>query len=225
MGSTVSTVRQEISNAIQDNEEKAKQVEGLRVIERLVHGQLDKKKVEIVEGRRNDRQIYAGTVVQLQEFVYVAKDTKSTLPEDLNDVIENIFQKEIVSAVVKLVRFTADGILTNTSAGEHEATDMFIVWSNNALVRCDMYYYRWNFTSKGVVTDIESSLGVLLVKRVLDLRQTDPQVLVWAISKTAEKLEAANPMIDAAFNMLQKALSVQKFLRLDDTKDSAEQTD
>ena len=75
--------------------------------------------------------------------------------------------------------------------GEYETTpDMFIVWTidnrggtNNALFRCDAYYYRWNFVSQGVINGAER-----VVKR--DLTKTDPQVLTWAISKQLRRLSS-----------------------------------
>uniref|UniRef100_A0A1X7UED6 Uncharacterized protein n=1 Tax=Amphimedon queenslandica TaxID=400682 RepID=A0A1X7UED6_AMPQE len=59
---------------------------------------------------------------------------------------------------------------------------MFIIWNSNALIRCDSYYYRWNFTSSGVINDSDGCAGVLLVKRIIDATKVDPQVLTWAIT-------------------------------------------
>ena len=52
---------------------------------------------------------------------------------------------------ISWVQLGANTVLGNTSIGEYETTDMFIVWSNNALLRCDAYYYYWNFATKGVI--------------------------------------------------------------------------
>ena len=65
---------------------------------------------------------------------------------------------------------------------------MFIVWSDNALLRCDTYYYRWNFVSKSVINEIEGVTGCLLMKRVIDITKTDPQVLTWAITRMADRV-------------------------------------
>jgi hypothetical protein len=113
----------------------------------------------------------------------------------------------------KIVALGAEAILGNDSMGEYETTDMFIVWTNNALLRCDTYYYRWNFVSKGVINDAEGVVGVLLVKRVVDLTKTDPQVLTWAISKQAVKQGLAEDkiegMIDSAMKVIPKVVSLQ----------------
>ena len=69
-------------------------------------------------------------------------------------------------------------VLGNTSMGEHETSDMLIVWTNNSLLRVDVYYYRWNFSTHNIINNTQVVLGVLAVKRVIDLTETDPQVLV-----------------------------------------------
>lgn len=42
----------------------------------------------------------------------------------------------------KLVAAAVDVVLRNASMGEHEESNMFIVWSHNALLCLDAYYYR-----------------------------------------------------------------------------------
>jgi len=49
-----------------------------------------------------------------------------------------------------------------------------------------MLSFVWNFTSSQVITDVEGTSGVIMMKRVIDLTKTDPQ---WAISRQAQFLE------------------------------------
>lgn len=41
--------------------------------------------------------------------------------------------------------------------------------------------------------DTEGATGILLGKRVINLRKTNPQVLTWAISRMAHRLNEADP--------------------------------
>ena len=42
--------------------------------------------------------------------------------------------------------------------------------------------------SLSVINETEGATGVLLVKRVIDLTKTDPQVLTWAITDMADRI-------------------------------------
>ena len=101
--------------------------------------------------------------------------------------------------------------------GEYESNDMFIVWSSNALLRCDAYYYRWNFVSKEVISDTEGVVGILLVKRVIDITKTDPQVLTWAISEQAARhglhQDEIDGLVSSGLKTLEKVAAFQKKLR------------
>ena len=93
---------------------------------------------------------------------------------------------------------------------------MFIVWTDNALLRLDAYFYRWNFTSSQVITNVEGVSGVVMMKRVIDITKTDPQVLTWAISRQAQFLgrkEEAGEMISKAIAILKKVDVLQDCLR------------
>ncbi|CAB4033721.1 Hypothetical predicted protein, partial [Paramuricea clavata] len=95
--------------------------------------------------------------------------------------------------------------------GEYESTDMFIVWSDNAILRCDTYYYRWNFVSKSVINEVEGVTGCLLMKRVIDITKTDPQVLTWAITRMADRFNnAAEEKPGDSEDVINEALKVLK---------------
>ena len=57
-----------------------------------------------------------------------------------------------------------ESILGNGAVGEVEEQDYEIVWYNNTLVRIDFYLRRYNFSSSGVIKDVESVLAYYCVK-------------------------------------------------------------
>ena len=116
----------------------------------------------------------------------------------------------------KLLTFGIRALLGNYSMGEYESSCMFIAWNDNALLRCDVYCYRWDFSAEGVFAKAEGVLGVLLIQRVIDMTKTDPQVLTWAISRQAEangEEQKADAMIDQATALLKKVASFQRDLK------------
>ena len=118
----------------------------------------------------------------------------------------------------KTVKLGAEAVLGNSRMGEFETSDMIIIWNSNALLRCDAYYYRWNFSSKGVIDEHEGVLGVILIKRVIDMTKTGPQVLTWAITEQANrdpdpKADEAVDEIDSALTVLKKVIRFQAKVR------------
>ena len=185
MGSPISTLRA----ALEPTDESTKQEieQRFQILEKLVHSKLETAKENMLVGQKYDQEIHSGTVVAKHEQINITK--KHGTPQDLKESLHNFFQGDFIDGLEQIVQLGADTVLSNYCMGEYEKTDMFIVWSHNALLRCDAYYYRWNFCSNGVIKDMEGVLGVYLVKRVIDLTKTDPQVLTYAISQMADRLD------------------------------------
>ena len=125
----------------------------------------------------------------------------------------------------KLESIAVDAVLGNASMGEHEGNNMFIVWSDNALIRMDAYYYRWNFSSNEVIHTVEGASGAVVMKRVINLVNTDPQVLTWAISRQASLMgnpNGASAMIDDAVAIIQKVSALQQTVHSIETEEQSQ---
>ena len=218
MGTPVSKVRSMIREEIDPSpEERTKQEERMNVLEMVVASRLDKAKQKIINGETNDQKINDGTVVEHVQQVNIAL-SKGTNP-DLHDAVTDFLgatKDSALSGFSKIIAVGVDAVLGNSSMGQHEGTNMFIVWTDNALLRLDAYFYRWNFTSSQVITNVEGVSGVVMMKRVIDIAETNPQVLTWAISRQAQfldKKEEADEMIEKAIAILKKVDGLQDSLR------------
>jgi hypothetical protein len=185
MGKNISRLRKELTYS--QNEEKQNFEERLHILERMIQQRLDLEKAAILNGERNDQQIDTGTIVSLHKMVFIKTEEHES--DEIKKVVRQLFSGDFIGGLESIVQSGAETVLGNDSAGEYESTDMFIVWSDNALLRCDTYYYRWNFVSKSVINEIEGVTGCLLMKRVIDITKTDPQVLTWAITRIADRLK------------------------------------
>ena len=169
----------------------------------------------ILAGQRNDQEIHAGTIVEMHKQINITQSEGES--QELKDALKDFFSGDLIGGLEKVVQLGAETVLGNHTMGEYETSDMFIVWSSNALLRCDAYYYRWNFVSKGVINEAEGVIGIFLMKRVIDVSKTDPQVLTWAISEQASKrgLDAneTTKMIDSALEVLEKVVEFQAKVR------------
>lgn len=184
MGNPISKVRDEVRKGAKEQKEQME--ERLQILQKMMDLKLSKAKHDMLIGEKDDQEIHSGTVVAKHQQINI---TVSNEPdESISNALSSFFQGDFVGGLAKIVEIGANTVLGNATAGEYETTDMFIVWSNNALLRCDAYYYRWNFAYEGVIEDVEGVVGVFLMKRVIDVTKTDPQVLTYAISQMAERL-------------------------------------
>jgi len=218
MGIPVSKVRAEIRDEFDPSDgERIKQEERMNLLEMMVNSRLENAKLSILNGDRNDQQIHAGTVVEYTQQVNVALSTR--INPDLHEAITDFLGGTLdgaISGFAKIITVGVDSVLGNSSMGQHEGTNMFVMWTENALLRLDAYFYRWNFTSNEVIKDVEGASGVIMMKRVIDLKNTDPQVLTWAISRQAQllnKKEETGRMVEEAIAIIKKVDVLQDCLR------------
>ena len=208
MGTAISKVRDEAKKA--DRETRLEMEERLQIMEKMVNGQLDNQQKHIIAGERGNQEIYSGTVVEEFKLVNIVMEEKAS--QDLEEAVDSFFSGSIMKGLGKLIHLSMAAVLGNSSMGEYETSTMLIVWTNNALLRCDTYYYRWNFSSKGIIDQMEGVVGILMVKRVIDVTKTDPQVLTWAISRQASLLgkeSETTEMIEEAMNIIKKVAKFQ----------------
>ena len=215
MGQSISDLRKQATEM--QGDQKQKFVERLQILEKMVEQRLEIVKMDILNGEKNDQEIDTGTIVSLHKMVHIKMEQKES--EQLSKAIHQLFSGDFIGGLESIVQLGAETVLGNDSMGEHESKDMFIVWNDNALLRCDAYYYRWNFVSKSVIDQTEGVTGCLLVKRVIDLTKTDPQVLTWAITKMTDRINNAEPkpskpvdpqeLISDALKVLEKVVEFQ----------------
>ena len=209
MGNPISKVRAEAKAA--DETAKRQMEERMNILEKMVNSHLTNQKHSILEGESDDQEIHSGTVVARHQQINITESSKES--QQIKDAIGDFFSGDFMGGLEKIVQLGAEAVLGNVSMGEHETTDMFIVWSDNALLRCDAYYYRWNFSAKGVINVGEGVVGVLLVKRVIDMTKTDPQVLTHAITEQANRQgmtkQETLQEIDTAVELIRKVVSLQ----------------
>ena len=210
MGNPITTIRNEIKTTSAVNKQQMEQQ--MDILEKMINFRLENEKTSIINGERNDQEIHSGTIVQLHRQINI-KTTKGG-SEKISDAIHNFFSGDLVQGLRKIVEIGASVVLENAAMGEYESSTMFIVWSDNSLLRCDAYYYRWNFVSEGVIAETEGVVGVLLVKRVVDLTKTDPQVLLWAITNQASRQgmdkDGVDSLVDSAIQAIGKVDQLQK---------------
>ena len=68
-----------------------------------------------------------------------------------------------------------------------------------------------------MIGNYEVAVGILLIKQVIDLTKTDPQVLTWAISNQASRANLSpsetKEMIDSAMTTIEEVVKLQAKVR------------
>ena len=225
MGQSASDLRDQ-NKKFENERERQIIEERIKILEKMVENHLEKVHQLILAGHLGDQEIQCGTV--LSHFKQVNLKLEEEGSPDLDESIDEFFKKNFMKGLSKLLDLDVREVLGNSSVGEHESSSMFIVWKDNALIRCDVYTYRWNFTSKGVIEKVEGVVGLMMIQRVIDITKIDSQVFTCSITRQAEKLGVkAKKMIDEAFAALERVKDYQKQLKnivddgeLPDTPDS-----
>ena len=202
MGQSTSQIR---DAAEAENEKvKAELEERLSFLHKSAVNHLEVKRNEILAGSDNDLKIHGGTDVEEHMKVRI---NASTDESQLTDAIGDIFSGDVLGGLKKVIVAATESILGNGAVGEVEEQDYEVVWYNNALVRIDFYLWRYNFSSKGVITDVENVLAYYAVKRVLDWDKVDPQVVTYCISNLGLNKDDILAEIDTAVEIRDKIRS------------------
>ena len=68
-----------------------------------------------------------------------------------------------------------------------------------------------------MIGNYEGAVGILLIKQVIDLTKTDPQVLTWAISNQPSRanlsLSQTKEMFDSAMTTIEEVVKLQAKVR------------
>ena len=178
MGSSLSQLRAQ--EAQQEQQEK----EQLAMLEKMAQAQLASKVDTILHGSSNDEEIHKGKVVAKHQQIYVNASAKS---DAVDNAVKEFFTGDLLKGAKDLILGGVNELLGNFSAGENESEDMLILWENNALLRIDVYYWKWNFSSNQILKVAQNVFAVYCVKRVINPSEIEPNVLIWAITRMYER--------------------------------------
>ncbi|KAJ6587865.1 hypothetical protein B0H19DRAFT_1247598 [Mycena capillaripes] len=99
----------------------------------------------------------------------------TTVPQD-KSVLQGF--KAVVEAGLKT-------ILGDTSAGESYDKKFFVCIKHNAIIRVDVYTYRYNFHNEGLIATHKNLLAYILCVSVVDHTEVTPDEMVYLASEFA----------------------------------------
>ena len=178
MGQAISVVRDTVEH--QNEAVKSQLEERLNFLQTTTSDKMKVKLQEMLHGSEADLQIHGGTVIE--QHIRVKIDVSSDEAQ-LGSAIDELFEGDFKGGIKNVAKIALQTILGNGAIGECEQQDFEVLWTNKSLVRVDFYCWRYNFSSKGVITDVENVFAYVVVKRVIDWHKVDPQVVTYCLSK------------------------------------------
>lgn len=99
---------------------------------------------------------------------------------------------------------------------------MMVLWDNNALIRVDVYHFKYQFSSKEVMSAADNVYASLAMKRVVNTAHVPTQVLVYSITKAATSLGKGQLELDELVDRVKQLSSKVKELKAIDHKQEDE---
>ena len=182
MGQALSVVQ----DAVKDEKEKIVALEQLKVLVTLAKSRLQAIENEVLNGRRGDQQIHAGTVIEMERYMSVNTTEHSDIGVEAGNMIKSFVDGKILEGVQALLVKGANVIFGNKTAGETEHSQMLILWEHGALIRMDVYHWKYQFSSNSIMKCTDSIYAAFAMKRVVKIGEVRTPVLVYCITRAAK---------------------------------------
>ena len=216
MGQAISVIKDTVKH--ESDKDKAELEERLNFLQTTTTDKMKVKLQEMLHGSDADLQIHGGTVVEYRIRVKIDATSDET---QLESAIDDLFEGDYLGGIKNLAKskVAVQTILGNGAVGECEQQDFEVLWTNRSLVRVDFYCWRYNFSSRGVITDVENVFAYVVVKRVIDWNKVDPEVVTNCLSKMKRDSDDVMKEINNVTEVIKKLRSV---IMEDNSKDKVE---
>lgn len=88
--------------------------------------------------------------------------------KQVGKVIDNFFSGNIKEGFKEVVKIGMNQILGNAQIGEQEFDDFFVTSEHNAIIRVDVKCWRYNFSSTGIIGNVQNAFCYVFCKSVVD---------------------------------------------------------
>ena len=122
-------------------------------------------------------------VVVVDKSMKYSIKVSSATSEEVRKAIGEVLKGDFLSGVTDLITVGLNAMLGNESVGETEKQDFHVVFANNSLLPIDCMFYKYEFSSKGLIDKAQNIFCYYLQVGVLDLEKVDPQILLYELTK------------------------------------------
>jgi len=131
-------------------------------------------------------QIVGNRAIEYIEDYHVGLTENSDIVKSIGAAVKKFLKgdsQDITDGILDIASTAADAILGNTSIGECEDKKFFVIPQHNAIIRIDVKFWRYNFSSKGIITDSENILCYVCCKSIVDHKKLTDDEFTYMISE------------------------------------------
>ena len=188
-----------ITNAMKEQQEKnnLETLEQLQTLQKMMNNKIAAESSQMKDDALQDKSLPIVAIVDTTEKYTVKVESKPN--KAIEDAVKHILSGDFIGGLVELLSVALDEFLGDTSAGEKFKKDFHVVFANNSLLRVDFMLYKYDFSSKGLVDEVQNGFCYYAQIGVLDLKKVSPQVLLYELTKAIgqDNLDAAEKALES----------------------------
>jgi hypothetical protein len=123
------------------------------------------------------------------------------------EIVKDFFSggDKVKEGFAKCVNVGLQGILGNAEAGQWEQHQYFIFPEHNSLVRVEVKCWRYNFTSKGIIGNVQNAFCFTVAKSVVDHTKVTVDEMVRFLSEmVGDDLTSVSDLLDKLIQVWKK---------------------
>lgn len=176
MGTSISA---QLKEQQEKNDEKA--VQELQMLQELMVNKVAAATAKMREEALRDTNL---PIVAFVDTVEKYSVSVSNVPdEEITKSLKDMFGGNFLGGLIGVIGVALNQFLGNTQVGASEQNDYHIIFSNNSLMRVDVMFYKYEFSSKGIQDKRQNGFCYSTQAAVLDLKKVNPQVLLYGLTR------------------------------------------
>ena len=175
---------QVISEVVKDSEEETK--EQLEILQEMARSIMDAQSERMAASALGDKTLPIVAVVDTKKSCHL--DVNSGVGDHVSEVVGSLFDGKFMEGFKHAVEAAVETFLGNAEAGKQESTDFHVVYDKGALLRIDVYMYKYQFSSEALKSHGENLFCYVAQVAVLDSLAIDPTVTLYEMTKSIGKI-------------------------------------
>ncbi|GEM_PF-1051869 len=166
-----------------------------------------------LSGGTKELEIVGNRAMSYHDMQHVNLSSKSS--DSIKNAIEMFFKgKEgVIEGFKSIVETALDTLIGNSSMGEYEEKMFFVYPENFAIVRVDVKFYKYTFSSKGIIAETENIFCYTMAKSIVDHKKLSVDELLYLVTEMigADKISEVKAFI-------KELRDIWKMLETEDTE-------
>lgn len=127
-------------------------------------------------------------------------NVSSSIDSEITQVIDQFFtgsKDGIKEGFKTLIQIGLKTLLGDSSSGEQEVQQFYVVEEHNAIIRVDVKFWRYNFSATGIISSCQNAFCYLFCKSVVDHTKLTADEFVYLLSEQLQdNIELVTKYID-----------------------------